>query len=127
MPIPEKILTRKDEITAEFMQLVDEHVNDLLHGRIEYRYKPSDFASRMHIASVHLTNTIKLTMNTSPCEVMEDRIVLEAKKLLGDTDLSVAEVGDKLGFPEPTNFNRFFKNMTNVTPLQYRKSKILKY
>jgi AraC-like DNA-binding protein len=127
MPIPEKILTRKDEITAGFMQLVDEHVNDLLQGRIEYRYKPSDFASRMYIAAIHLTNTIKLTMNTSPCEVMEDRIVMEAKKLLDDTALSVAEIGDKLGFPEPTNFNRFFKNMTNVTPLQYRKSKILKY
>lgn len=121
MPIPVKILTRKDEITADFMQLVDEHVHDLLHGRIEYRYKPSDFAARLHIASIHLTNTIKLTMNTSPCEVMEDRIVLEAKKMLDDTTLSVAEIGDKLGFPEPTNFNRFFKNMTNMTPLQYRK------
>lgn len=127
MPIPEKILSRKDEIAAEFMQLVDEHIADLLRGRIEYRYKPSDFASRMHIAAVHLTNTIKLTLNTSPCEVMEDRIVLEAQKMLDNTVLSVADIGNLLGFPEPTNFNRFFKNMTGITPLQHRKNKILKY
>lgn len=127
MPIPEKILSRKDEITTQFMQLVDEHVNDLLQGRTEIRYKPSDFASRMHIAPIHLTNTIKLTLNTSPCEVMEDRIVLEAQKMLDDTVLSVADIGNHLGFHEPTNFNRFFKNMTGITPLQYRKNKILKY
>ncbi|WP_343689348.1 helix-turn-helix domain-containing protein [Chitinophaga sp.] len=127
MPIPGKILSRKDEITAEFMRLVDEHVNDLLTGRTDYRYKPSDFASRMHIAAVHLTNTIKLTLNTSPCEIMEDRIVQEAKKMLDETTLGVADIGNLLGFPEPTNFNRFFKNMTGITPLQHRRNKILKY
>lgn len=127
MPIPEKILSRKEEITTVFMQLVDAHVDDLLQGRTEERYKPSDFAARMHIAPVHLTNTIKLTLNTSPCEIMEDRVILEAKKMLENTTLSVADIGNIFAFPEPTNFNRFFKNLTGITPLQYRKSKILKY
>ena len=127
MAIPEKIRSRKDEITSSFMQLVDQHIDDLLNDRAEYLFKPRDFAALLHIAAVHLTNTIKLTMNTSPCEIMEDRIVLEARKLLETTDLTIAEIGHKLGYPEPTNFNRFFKNLTGATPLQYRKSKILKY
>ena len=127
MPIPEKIRSRKDEITTSFMQLVDQHIDDLLHDRADHLFKPRDFAAQLHIAAVHLTNTIKLTLNTSPCEIMEDRIILEARKLLDTTDLTVAGIGYKLGYQEPTNFTRFFKGLTGITPLQYRKNKILKY
>lgn len=119
--IPEKILSRKDEITADFLKLAEDHIENLMAGRDTRRYHAKDFAEKLFIHPRHLTNTLKLTLNTSPCEVMEDRILEEAIKLLRDTSLHIAEIGQRFAYDEPTNFTKFFKSMTGQTPLQYRK------
>jgi AraC-like DNA-binding protein len=120
--IPEKILSRKDEITADFMKLVDDHIEELMSGKATRRFHTQDFGAKLFIHPRHLTNTLKLTLDTSVCEVMEDRILAEAVILLKETTLSIADIGVKFGYSEPTNFTKFFKSMTGITPLQYRKS-----
>lgn len=119
--IPQKILSRKEEITAHFLELVELHINELLQGKVSKRYTSSDFAKKLFIHPRHLTNTIKLTINTSPCDIMEERLVHEAQTLLRQDDYSIAEIGSKLGYTEATNFTKFYKGMTGSTPLQYRK------
>lgn len=119
--IPQKILTRKDEITADFMKLADQHMADLMAGRAVKRFHAKDFAEKLFIHPRHLTNTLHLTINTSPCDVMEERILAEAQKLLKETTLSIAEIGQRFAYDEPTNFTKFFKSMAGITPLQYRK------
>jgi AraC family transcriptional regulator of adaptative response / methylphosphotriester-DNA alkyltransferase methyltransferase len=119
--LPKKHLTRKDEITEDFLKMVDEHMTELMTRPETRRLSSSDFAAKLFIAPRHLTNTIKLTTGKSPCEVMEERITLEAEKLLSETTLSVAEIAYKFGYQEPTNFIKFFKGMAGITPLQYRK------
>ncbi|MFC6096415.1 helix-turn-helix domain-containing protein [Flavobacterium qiangtangense] len=121
MSIPTKLLTRKDEITADFLKLFDNHVSDLLNLKTEKRFSTSDYASMLFIHPRHLTNTIKLTTGKSPCNIMEERLVDEAKKMILETDLSMAEIGQKIGYDEPTNFVKFFKGMEGITPLQFRK------
>lgn len=119
--IPEKILSRKDEITVGFLKLVDTHIADLMSGKATRRLHAQDFGAKLFIHPRHLTNTLKLTMNTSVCEVMEERILAESVILIKETTLSIAEIGQKFGYDEPTNFTKFFKSMTGITPLQYRK------
>ncbi|MFP9112977.1 helix-turn-helix domain-containing protein [Flavobacterium sp. RHBU_3] len=119
--IPEKILSRKDEITAGFLKLVDTHIADLMSGKATRRLHAQDFGAKLFIHPRHLTNTLKLTMNSSVCEVMEERILAESVTLIKETTLSIAEIGQKFGYDEPTNFTKFFKSMTGITPLQYRK------
>jgi AraC-like DNA-binding protein len=121
MKIPHKILTRKDEITANFLRTLDEHIQAILEGQIDHMYRIKDFASVLFVHPTHLSNTIKLTTGKSPCDFVEERIVLEAKKMLGETSLSISEICYRLTFHEPTNFTKFFKAMTGVTPSQYRK------
>jgi AraC-like DNA-binding protein len=53
-------------------------------------------------------------------QVVDDRVALEARRLLACTPLSVAEVGRHLGFPEPTNFGRFFHREVGSSPGQFR-------
>jgi AraC-like DNA-binding protein len=53
-------------------------------------------------------------------QVVDDRVALEARRLLACTALSVAEVGRHLGFPEPTNFGRFFHREVGMSPGQFR-------
>jgi len=122
MPIPKKLLSRKDEITAGFLKLFDQYVDDLLHERTHARFHTSHFAGLLFIHPVHLTNTIKLTTGKSPCEIMEERLLEEAQKMLSQTEMSVADISYRLAYGEPTNFIKFYKLMTGITPLRYRKA-----
>jgi AraC-like DNA-binding protein len=121
--IPQVIITRKDEITSIFFQTIEIHFAEILSGRIDYMYHIKDFASLQHIDSRHFSNTIKLTTGKSPCEHVEERIMIEAKKMLDDKTLSVKEICYKLTYKEPTNFSKFFKAMEGITPTQYRNRK----
>jgi transcriptional regulator GlxA family with amidase domain len=52
------------------------------------------------------------------------RIVLEAKRLLVHTDLSVATIAEKLGFHEATNFSKFFRREADSTPAEFRRRQL---
>jgi len=119
--VPVKILARKDEIAANFVHLAEQHIADLMSGVATKRFHATNFAAKLFIHPRHLTTTLRLAINTSVCDYMEERILAEAQKLLKETTLSIAEVGQRFGYDEPTNFTKFFKSMTGVTPLHYRK------
>jgi AraC-like DNA-binding protein len=53
-------------------------------------------------------------------QVIADRVVLEQKRLLAHTDISVKELADRTGFAEPTNLVKFFRLRTGQTPLDFR-------
>ena len=59
MKVPAKILTRKDEITKEFLSILDTHINDIMEGKINYMYHIKDFASLLFIHPTQLINNIK--------------------------------------------------------------------
>jgi AraC-like DNA-binding protein len=122
--IPSKILSRKDEITADFIALAEKHIDELMAKKAPKRLSASNFAGQLFIHPRHLTNTLHLTMNSSPCDYMEKRILEESKKMLSETSLSIADIGQYFAYDEPTNFIKFFKGMAGITPLQYRKSLI---
>ncbi len=119
--LPQKIASRSEEITRDFLRLTEEHITDLLSQRIEKRASTRMFAEKLFIAPRHLTNTIRLTLGKSPCDVMEERLTDEAKKMLLDTSQTVAEISYRFGYNDTTNFIKFFKGMAGVTPLQFRK------
>lgn len=122
--VPAKVLARKDEIAANFVHLAEQHIADLMSGIATKRFHASDFAAKLFIHPRHLTTTLRLAINTSVCEYMEERTLAEAQKLLKETNLSIAEIGQRFAYDEPTNFTKFFKSMTGVTPLQYRKTAV---
>ncbi|MDO6429126.1 AraC family transcriptional regulator [Flavitalea sp. BT771] len=115
-------MSRQEEIKTAFFMLVDQHMDDLLHGRCGRRYSASDFARLLFIHPRHLTDTIKLTTGKSPCDVMEERFMAEAHRMLSETTLSIADIGGKLGWNDPSNFTKFFRHMSGITPMQFRKN-----
>ena len=64
-----------------------------------------------------ITNTY---WGKSAKRIIEERVILEIKRLLTYTDSTTKEVGYSFGFNDPTNFNRFFKKFANTTPSGYR-------
>lgn len=119
-PIPENILTRKDEITAGFLSILENHVQELLEGKAAKRMDAADFGQLLFIHPRHLTNTIKLTTGKSPCDFMEERLLLEAQKLLRETGMPIADIAQRFRYNDPTNFTKFFKGMCGMTPREYR-------
>lgn len=71
---------RKEEITRDFLELLDSHVEDILSSRVDYMFRIKDFASHLNIHPTHFSNTIKLTTGKSPCDFVEERITNEAKR-----------------------------------------------
>ncbi|WP_113660753.1 helix-turn-helix domain-containing protein [Pedobacter nanyangensis] len=124
MPIPKKLLSRKEEITKDFFSLLDTHIDDILLGKTEQMYHIKDFAAKLFIHPTHFSNTIKLTTGYSPCHFAEQRVMAEAKKMLSQTDKPINEISFKLTFTDPTNFTKFFKSFAGITPRQYRKQLI---
>ena len=52
---------------------------------------------------------------------MYDSLILEIKRLLMNTSLSIKEISYKIGFEDPTNFVKYFKKYTELTPIDFRK------
>ena len=57
-------------------------------------------------------------------QLIDDRVVLEQKRLLAHTDISVKELAERTGFEEPTNLVKFFRQRTGTTPQAFRSQMI---
>ena len=79
-----------------------------------------DYASRLGCSVRTLTRASLAVTGRTAKQVVDDRVALEARRLLACTDLSVAEIGRRLGFGEPTNFGRFFHREAGQSPGSFR-------
>ena len=79
-----------------------------------------DYASDLGYSERTITRACQRVTGLSAKGVLDQRIVLEAKRLLAHTDLPAATVGSRLGFSEPTNFAKFFRRHTAQLPSAFR-------
>ena len=88
-------------------------------GHAESR-RVEDYAARLGCSVRTLTRASLAITGRTAKQVVDDRVALEARRLLACTAQSVAEVGRRLGFPEPTNFGRFFHREVGESPGAFR-------
>jgi len=118
MRVPGKI-TRNEEITTAYFAFLDQHLADLLAEKDIEMLEINQIADRLFISPKHLSNTIKLTRGHHPCYFYDQKILDEARKLMLETTLSIAEIARKLTY-NPSNFSKFFKKYSGLTPGQFR-------
>lgn len=97
----------------KFETLVDEHFLTLK--------LPRDYADRMNITPKHLNDICKRALNKTATELIHDRLLLEAKRELAYSGLSVKQIADKLGFSDKSYFIRFVKKNLGETPEHFRE------
>jgi AraC family transcriptional activator of pobA len=95
---------------------------DLLEAQHTKLKLVSGYAAQMHISEKRLTAATTKTMGKSPKTMIDERVMLEAKRLLIHTSLSIKEVGYEIGFEDPTYFVRYFRKHTGKTPIEFRSS-----
>ncbi len=81
----------------------------------------SCYAERMNISERQLSYLCKKTVNKKPSEIMLERIILEAKRLIIHSDLSIAAISEELNYNDSSYFIRLFKKATKQTPEQFRR------
>lgn len=82
---------------------------------------PKDYAVRMNVTPNYLNALCKKKSGKSAGELIRQRILLEAKRLLAHTKLSASEIAFKLNFQDNSYFGRFFKKSTGLTPDGFRQ------
>jgi len=78
------------------------------------------YAEKLAITSKVLTNATLKTVGKTPKQMTDERVILEAKRMLVYSNDSGKMIGFNLGFAEPTNFVKFFKKQTGLTPSAFR-------
>ncbi len=81
-----------------------------------------EYASDIAISYKHLNDVCKEIVKTTAKAFIDSYVVLEAKRMLVSTSLSVKEIAFTLGFDEPTNFLKYFKKHTSLTPVEFRNA-----
>lgn len=101
------------EFIRKFSQLVEAHYTT--------HHNVADYADMLNITPKALSKRISRHSPKSPNDIIKERIILEAKRLLIHTTLSVKEIGYKLGYEDPAYFVRLFTNQVDTSPLLFRK------
>jgi AraC-like DNA-binding protein len=100
------------EILVRFRQIIDE--------RFAKTRQVEEYARGLGCSVRTLTRASLSATGRTAKQLVDDRVALEAKRLLAESDLAVADVGARLGFSEATNFGRFFARTVGSSPGQFR-------
>jgi AraC-like DNA-binding protein len=106
-----------NKFVLEFKKRVDSYYLDKLNELPSVHY----FAQKLNLSTNYLGDLVKHTTGKTASEIIQDKIITEAKIQLKSTDKTIAEIAYNLGFEYPTYFSRLFKKHTEKTPSQFRK------
>ncbi|HWV75121.1 MAG TPA: helix-turn-helix domain-containing protein [Pseudosphingobacterium sp.] len=82
---------------------------------------PSDYSERLNIHVNHLNAVVKRATGKTSRQMIADRIMKEAKKMLLHTDWDASQIAYSLGFEYPSHFNKYFKKHADMPPLTFRQ------
>lgn len=103
---------RKRAAIRCFNQLVEKHYRE--------HYPLAHYARQIGVSSVHLNTLCREFHGCSALSVLHQRLLLEAKRTLLYTSMTVSQISDALGFSDATYFSRFFRRSTGISPRGFR-------
>jgi len=121
-PYPVVATNAAERITHLFLPLLEVQFPVTRRYHEPILKNAQEFANRLAVHVNHLNRSVKEVTGKPTTAYLADRYVSEAKVLLQQTDWSVSEIADSLGFGYATYFQRFFKKHTGSTPLAFRHS-----
>ena len=104
---------QKNKMVQDFIALVDKHYKT--------KHTASDYAKELFISPKSLAKKLKALGYPTSTEMIQERILIEAKRSLKYTQESIKEIAFDLGFDDPAYFSRLFSKKEGMTPLAYRK------
>ena len=108
------------------LRLNDEPLLAEVFGFVEERYRDpvslKDVAKAVSLSPGYLTTVVRRKTGRTVVEWIAERRMVQARRLLVETDLAVEEVGHRVGYRDPGYFVRTFKRSHGTTPLGWRRA-----
>lgn len=112
-PARQNMSRHQQVVLRNFERLIEQNFRD--------KRLPRDYAEMLFVTPNHLNALVNAALGKSAGELIRDRIVLEAKRLLVNSDHNITQIADHLHFEDNAYFSRFFKKHTGVTPEYFRQ------
>lgn len=105
---------KNQQLITKFRQLVEQ--NYKVHREVTF------YAKELSVSVRTLQKATELILGKTPKQWISSRIILEIKRILAYGSLSIKEIATLFNFEEPTNFAKFFKEKTGITPSEFRNN-----
>src|SRR5690606_16541225 len=113
VPVTQQTSGRSRQYLAHFNQLVEQHFTE---------HRPqAHYAERLAISVPHLNSICRELTQYTALQLVHQRLLLEAKRNLIYTAMTISQIAFSLGFSEPAYFTRFFKRLTGISPQVFRR------
>lgn len=109
-------LRRREDVFYRFLLLVE--ANFQIERSVNY------YAEKLNITPKHLSAVAKETSGHTAGDWIDSYVVLEAKMLLNNSELSIQEISSRLNFANQSFFGKYFKHHTGMSPRSYRRTMI---
>jgi AraC family transcriptional activator of pobA len=106
--------------TSRYLQKLNEF-EMLIENNFKKIRSANEYANKLNISEKHLNRISRECLNKTSTQLITDRIILEAKRLLIQSKLNVNEIADELGYTDTSYFVRLFKKHCGETPLKFLK------
>lgn len=100
-------------LVKNFLQLIEENYQNNL--------RVNDYADLLSVTPNHLTQMVKEITGKTSLTLLQEKSIIEIKRLLVHTNMTVTEIAYAMNFPDQSYFTKYFKKVAGVTPLQFRK------
>jgi len=117
--LPGKNMAARSEPTRRFKLLLEKNFIE--------KKAVGEYAAMIGITPGHLNDTVQKDTGKTASEIIHERIILEARRLLYHSEKSVKEIAYALNYDDPSYFVKFFKTHTGSTPEHFRKTIREKY
>lgn len=103
-------------------ELLVRHFKDLVAQHFRQERKVKFYAEQLFLHPKHLSQTLKEQTGKTASEWITEIVILEAKVLLQDAELTIGTITDQLNFPDASTFGKYFEKSTQQSPSAYRKN-----
>ena len=114
----------KSAETLSRFEVITKAFKSILESNFITAKKPAAYAQALHISSSYLNECVKNTTGYPVSHHIQQRVILEAKRLLFYSDKSVKEIASELGYDDYPYFSRLFNKVTAMTPLTFRNKNL---
>lgn len=106
--------------TIQSGKIIIKNFKGLLEKQFTLWHKVSEYADALNISSDYLNKVVKTIVGKTAKELIQQRLILEAKRLGLHTDYTTKEIAYRIGFEDPSHFSRFFKNSDGSSFTSFR-------
>lgn len=107
--------------TSQYSQIL-EKLEHLINNHFLKEKLPKFYAQELNITTKHLNRVVQKTINKTTSQLISERIILEAKRLIVHSHDNLATIAYQLEFSDYAYFSKVFKSKTGLTPLEFRKN-----